>query len=652
MSQVVLPPLLDIDWTVECGGDDCFTLVELVAVGIWDSLVAVKEAVKRGRVIGFSASTVQQALDRAQTSLRHAENVCGGSEAQLSAPLDGRYIETVRRRSLWPVGTYSCKFDLDGVLVPTDMQVLNKDVPKNKFVQPQTRRVMREVGWPVRDRFIHMSSVKFHETFKDNLADWVQNAKLCGREYVYLLDKGTGKPSIWLYSSPTEGPYVDLSRDALLESLGCFDGIAATKLGDRISLAFTQTTPIDEIPMDCIVAEPELVTNGYRFSDGCGVMGKAIAKKAQEVLMLREMPGAIQIRIGGVKGMLSYKHDYPENKIGLRPSMVKFPSKHRILEVKQVAVVTRSPPLFSQLLLVMHHQKVPNRILLRLQAEACATMAQKCDDSVGDGGIDDPVEYTRKVVKHGRKHSGEALSEENFELLTSMMKDARNNVNLKCAVSMMFGVIDEHGILEEGQVLVGNGSIKGPVLISRSPCLMPGDIQKAHAVARRERFAETYSRMKNVIVFSAKGQRPLADKLGGGDLDGDQYYVITEKDLVEHTQSVDAHDYGSQTDDVAISVRINVQESFSVSSFARAPDLSNQLNVLRKLMALGDIVSLSSDAWIRVADFEGAGSAQSLRLANLCQHALDARKLAFQISHQTGIRKCRRSIEGLEFEEK
>jgi hypothetical protein len=68
--------------------------------------------------------------------------------------------------------------------------------------------------------------------------------------------------------------------------------------------------------------------------------------------------------------MLSYKHDYPENKIGLRPSMVKFPSKHRILEVKQVAVVTRSPPLFSQLLLVMHHQGTPNRILLQLQVHS------------------------------------------------------------------------------------------------------------------------------------------------------------------------------------------------------------------------------------------------------------------------------------------
>jgi hypothetical protein len=129
-------------------------------------------------------------------------------------------------------------------------------------------------------------SVKFSEPFKENLADWVQSAKLCGRHYVYLLDKGAGKPSIWLYS-----PYADLSREKLLESLGCFDGIAATKLGDRISLAFTQTTPIDEIPMDCIVAEPEMVANGYRFSDGCGVMGKAIARKAQDVLMLRDMPG-------------------------------------------------------------------------------------------------------------------------------------------------------------------------------------------------------------------------------------------------------------------------------------------------------------------------------------------------------------------------
>ena len=32
--------------------------------------------------------------------------------------------------------------------------------------------------------------------------------------------------------------------------------------------------------------------------------------------------------------------------------------------------------------------------------------------------------------------------------------------------------------------------------------------------------------MKNVIVFSKKGKRPTFNKLSGGDLDGDRYFVL------------------------------------------------------------------------------------------------------------------------------
>ena len=328
--RVILPPLLKIDWMNECEGDGTFTLIELFAEELWESLVEVKQAIKMGKQVNFQGR-VQELLRRARLTLRHAEKVCDTTEMKLS--LNGEtgqdgYIETIRKRSLWPVAMYSCKFDLDGNLVPTDFQVLNKDIPKFKFVQPQTRRAMREAGWSVRDRFVIISSVKFHGIFQEKLADWLEgNPRLCNREYEFLFDKGTGKPTIWMYSPPKEGTGPSLSRNSLLESLGCFDDVAATKIGDRISLAFTQTTPIDEIPLDCILAEPELVRNGYQFSDGCGVMGPGIARKVQEALKLQEVPGAIQIRMGGVKGMLSYRHDYPDNKIGIRPSMVKFPSE-------------------------------------------------------------------------------------------------------------------------------------------------------------------------------------------------------------------------------------------------------------------------------------------------------------------------------------
>ena len=57
--------------------------------------------------------------------------------------------------------------------------------------------------------------------------------------------------------------------------------------------------------------------------------------------------------------------------------------------------------------------------------------------------------------------------------------------------------------------------------------LFPGDIQRVRAVARKglDNHA-TYSFLDDVIVFSAKGERPLQDCLGGGDLDGDEVSIV------------------------------------------------------------------------------------------------------------------------------
>ena len=63
-----------------------------------------------------------------------------------------------------------------------------------------------------------------------------------------------------------------------------------------------------------------------------------------------------------------------------------------------------------------------------------------------------------------------------------------------------------------------------------------------------------------------------------------------------------------------------------------APSLSKQLRVFHDLMQLGDIVSRASEAWIRVADVEGPASDLALKMAGLCQQALDARKLALTIN--------------------
>lgn len=98
---------------------------------------------------------------------------------------------------------------------------------------------------------------------------------------------------------------------------------------------------------------------------------------------------------------------------------------------------------------------------------------------------------------------------------------------------LLFGVCDptskngKTGKLKQGECFVrithdGDGVprtiIDTEVLVTRNPCLHPGDLQKFKAVNVPE-FAED---LVDCIVFPTQGERPSADLMSGGDLDGDR----------------------------------------------------------------------------------------------------------------------------------
>jgi RNA-dependent RNA polymerase len=118
------------------------------------------------------------------------------------------------------------------------------------------------------------------------------------------------------------------------------------------------------------------------------------------------------------------------------------------------------------------------------------------------------------------------------------------------------GVIDETGILEEKEIFfqmkrdnfegkagrkegrqpilnfleqvdVIPQHVKGTVLVTRNPCTHPGDIRKLESVFKPE-----LAHLFNVIVFSCKGARPQQDMMSGGDLDGDEFFITWDKDLL------------------------------------------------------------------------------------------------------------------------
>lgn len=66
--------------------------------------------------------------------------------------------------------------------------------------------------------------------------------------------------------------------------------------------------------------------------------------------------------------------------------------------------------------------------------------------------------------------------------------------------------------------------LEGTVLISRPPTIHPGDVQLVRAVGRPPAGLEELASLTNVVVMSVKGERPLSNCLGGGDLDGERFY--------------------------------------------------------------------------------------------------------------------------------
>ena len=340
----------------------------------------------------------------------------------------------------------------------------------------------------------------------------------------------------------------------------------------------------------------------------------------QQVLGLPGLPGAIQVRMGGMKGMLSLKIDFPADKIGVRPSMLKFASSHRTLEVKRVAKAKHGHPenkLFSQILLILDHLGIPDQVLLGLQKKALADMVLRYDNeawasiaAVVDGEADPEAARAERMKGYvddlfergGKREDGRPMRTAELKACIADMKASRQKINLRCPITLLLGVLDECGVLREGEVLVMNGEVTGPVLICRSPCNHPGDIQRAIAVPRIN--AMPHIVLDQALVFCALGTRPLADQLAGGDLDGDEFYVVTERLLVDAFHAAPAHDYGSRTPGLA-PTKIDVHSRFSVAQ-PQAPNPADQLEVLRAYMALGDLVGGSADAWVRVVDQMGA----------------------------------------------
>ena len=138
------------------------------------------------------------------------------------------------------------------------------------------------------------------------------------------------------------------------------------------------------------------------------------------------------------------------------------------------------------------------------------------------------MELAERVLLDGIEPSRERISNlinQEFSKLLNMKGEQKCRIMIPKS-RLLFGVCDSMDVLREGECAVkvtmdGDGqpmALKGmEILVTRNPCLHPGDLQKFSVVDKPE-----LSHLIDCIVFPVRGKRPSADMMSGGDLDGDK----------------------------------------------------------------------------------------------------------------------------------
>ncbi|ELR03707.1 hypothetical protein VC83_06038 [Pseudogymnoascus destructans] len=364
------------------------------------------------------------------------------------------------------------------------------------------------------------------------------------------------------------------------------------KLFSRISLGLSKTYAT--IPLRAteitFVRYDYCSKSGEVMNDGCGQISRKLAHHIAQKLKLDYTPSAFQARIGGAKGMwiVDVKDFGDKTNIKIYPSQVKWDNNsffvdpsHRIFEVICWSRPVRSATLNLQFLPILEDRGRNNGKGMRDALSRVLENGLTYEISRQREAMDSPQAF-RKWVREtapritDRNKLGQVGYEaglpksqgEKMNLLLDagfnpkelcFLRDLAWKANVargeilkkKLNISVgrsayMLMVVDFAGILGPREVHVGFSTAfkdestdfcdtilsNMDILVARSPAHYTSDIQKVRAVFKPE-----LSALKDVIVFSTRGDFPLAGELSGGDYDGDIAWVCWQTEIVSEFEN-------------------------------------------------------------------------------------------------------------------
>ena len=446
-----------------------------------------------------------------------------------------------------------------------------------------TNRVMRQWIY-MHNRFLRVKFCdengnemnQFDKLSKNIEAELIEGMQIANSKFQFLgcSQSMLRSKACWLFSEPTNiRGRSALSIENIWGWMGDFEGEKnVSKRLSRMGQCFSTTYsgPLLKEADIKQIADVEATTpdgTTYCFSDGVGTMSSSIMVTAVSVLndfKKYKYAAALQVRIGGVKGVLSYDPSLQGNLINIRPSQNKFPSVSTSLEIisgskmhyghlnHQVILLLSTQKIqddaFSQLLQI-HLEKLKNLIIRGPEGQK--KLEKSGSGSGSEGEVESDNLETDAIMNSALQNmpdlhsiveemlrSGMSMQDDPF---LSMINEAVycNSLNLvksklrildEKSVSLI-GIMDELNILEYGQVFcrisrtnnymdINNITVQGGVIVTKCPCLFPGDIRVLTAVEDKR-----LNHYINVIVFPQKGPRPHPNEISGSDLDGDNYYL-------------------------------------------------------------------------------------------------------------------------------
>ena len=425
--------------------------------------------------------------------------------------------------------------------------------------------------------------------------------------------------SCWLLTNPVE----------VLAKIGDFSNIKQlSKYAARISQTLTttiKTIPIQKDSIKDYIEDVKTKDGIYTFSDGVGKISYNLAKQISEKLKLNYVPSCFQGRFLGCKGVWTIMWDDDTGQIYCRNSQIKFKVEKKENNYFELCDYSRyiQSYLNRQIILLLNCLGISKKTFVN----KLYTYQNKLNDSKFVLSLVHYPEWNKMLQKMnscGINKTNDrlikAIIDSNLDILyNDIKKKARIYIEQSAYV---IGIMDEYDILEYGQAYL---HIKRDNLdlildkdctVAKCPCLHPGDIRVLKFKKYREgdestKKYEVFNRYENVIIFPSKGKRPHPDECSGSDLDGDNYFIFYDDDLVPDPEKLfEPMSYLVEKKEETKSTKFTINDV--IQYFAEYTNLNN--------------LGLIGDAHLAISDKYSARNRISLNLAKKFSKAVDAPK--------------------------